>query len=200
MAADTEILVLYYSREGHTEAMARQVVRGVESVPGVTARLRTVPALRDPRRPADAPAEEDGPPWVENTDLADCAGLVLGSPTRFGNMAAALKYFLDGTGSEWFSGTLSGKPAGLFTSTSSPHGGQETTPLSMMLPLLHHGMVIVGLPYSEPGLTRTRGGGSPYGAGHVSGRDGERALDEDEQALCRALGRRVAETALKLAG
>jgi len=196
--APLEILVLYYSREGHTERMARQVVRGVDSVPGVTARLRTVPAVRDERRSVAAREPSEGPPWVENADLADCAGLVLGSPTRFGNMAAALKYFFDGTGSEWFSGTLAGKPAGLFTSSSSAHGGQETTPLSMMLPLLHHGMLIVGLPYTEPALSRTRGGGSPYGAGYVTGTDGERALDEDEQALCRALGKRVAETARRL--
>ncbi len=192
-----EILVLYYSREGNTQDMARHVVQGVESVDGVTARLRTVPPVHDGRKTVQADLPESGPAWVEAADLAECGGLVLGSPTRFGNMAAALKYFFDGTGAEWFSGTLTGKPAGVFTSSSSPHGGQESTLLSMMIPLLHHGMLIVGLPYSEPGLTRTRGGGSPYGAGHVSGKDGDRKLDEDEKALCRALGRRVAETALR---
>lgn len=198
MNTGVEVLVLYYSSGGHTEAMARQVVRGVEQVPGITARLRTVPPVNDLRAPREAHEPLSGPPWVEATDLAECAGLVLGSPTRFGNMAAALKFFLDGTGSEWFSGTLSGKPAGVFTSSSSPHGGQESTLLSMMLPLLHHGMVLVGLPYSEPALNQTRGGGSPYGAGHVSGPDGARKLDEDEASLCRALGKRVATVAEKL--
>jgi NAD(P)H dehydrogenase (quinone) len=195
----SEILVIYYSREGHTETMARQVVRGVEQVPGMTARLRTVPPVRDVREANDAQEPNSGPPWVETADLDECVGLVLGSPTRFGNMAAALKFFLDSTGADWFSGTLSGKPAGVFTSSSSPHGGQESTLLSMMLPLLHHGMVIVGLPYSEPALNRTRGGGSPYGAGYLAGPDGDRAFDEDEASLCRALGARVARTAQKLA-
>ncbi|MEM1411656.1 MAG: NAD(P)H:quinone oxidoreductase [Pseudomonadota bacterium] len=195
---DREILVLYYSREGHTEAMARQIVRGIERVPGMTARLRTVPAVHDERVAHDAQDPQSGPPWVEAADLDECTGLILGSPTRFGNMAAALKYFLDRTGAEWFSGTLAGKPAGVFTSSSSQHGGQESTLLSMMLPLLHHGMLIVGLPYTEPALTRTRGGGSPYGAGFVTGSDGERPMDEDEQALCRALGARVAELASRL--
>jgi NAD(P)H dehydrogenase (quinone) len=199
VTSGAEVLVLYYSSDGHTETMARQVVRGVEQVSGMTARLRTVPAVRDVRSAQEGKEPESGPPWVEPSDLADCAGLVLGSPTRFGNMAAALKFFLDGTGAEWFSGTLSGKPAGVFTSSSSPHGGQESTLLSMMLPLLHHGMVIVGLPYSEPALNRTRGGGSPYGAGYVTGADGARELDEDEASLCRALGKRVALTARKLA-
>jgi NAD(P)H dehydrogenase (quinone) len=198
VTTDAEILVLYYSSDGHTERMARQVVRGVEQVPGMTARLRTVPPVRDVRVAVKGEEPDSGPPWVETADLADCAGLVLGSPTRFGNMAAALKFFLDGTGAEWFSGTLSGKPAGVFTSSSSPHGGQESTLLSMMLPLLHHGMMIVGLPYSEPALNRTRGGGSPYGAGYVTGADGARQLDEDEASLCRALGKRVALTARKL--
>jgi len=193
-----EILVLYYSRYGATEKMARQVVLGVESVDGATACLRTVPPVHDGRKAVEAELPDDGPAWVEAADLERCDGLVLGSPTRFGNMAAALKFFLDSTGGEWFSGTLTGKPAGVFTSSSSPHGGQESTPLSMMIPLLHHGMLIVGIPYSEPALNRTKGGGSPYGAGHVSGPDGERALDDDETALCRALGKRLAETALRL--
>ncbi len=198
MSEPLDILVLYVSHSGHTEAMARQVVRGVERVPGATARLRTVPLVHDERQAVEAVEPDSGPPWVERSDLAECAGLVLGSPTRFGNMHAALKHFLDGTVAEWFSGALIGKPAAVFTSTGSPHGGQETTPLSMMLPLLHHGMLIVGLPYSEPALSRTRGGGSPYGAGHVAGSDGERALDEDEKALCHALGKRLAETAARL--
>jgi len=193
-----EVLVLYYSREGHTEEMARQVVQGVESVAGVTARLRTVPSVHDGRKTHEVDLPDRGPAWVEPADLAECAGLVLGSPTRFGNMAAALKYFLDATGAEWFSGTLSGKPAGVFTSSSSPHGGQESTLLSMMIPLLHHGMLIVGIPYSEVGLTRTRGGGSPYGAGYLTGKDGDRPMDDDERDLCRALGRRVAKAALRL--
>ena len=195
-----EILVLYYSLHGHTEQMARQVVRGVESVSGASARLRTVPPVRDLRTAVESLQDDAdrGPAWAETRDLIECDGLVMGSPTRFGNMAAALKYFLDGSAAEWYSGALAGKPAGVFTATASPHGGQETTLLSMMLPLLHHGMILTGLPYTEPGLVRTRGGGSPYGAGHVSGWDGQRDLDEDEQALCRALGARVAGLALKL--
>lgn len=199
MTTGVNILVLYYSREGHTETMARQVVRGIERVPGATARLRTVPPVHDERHDHTARLPDSGPSWVEHADLEECDGLVLGSPTRFGNMAAALKHFIDGTGAQWFSGTLSGKPAGVFTSSASPHGGQESTLLSMMLPLLHHGMLLVGLPYTEPGLLRTRGGGSPYGAGYLTGRDGDRPLDDDEQTLCRALGERVARTAAQLA-
>ncbi len=198
MSRDIDILVLYYSREGHTEAMARQVVRGIERVEGATARLRTVPPVHDERQSHNAQEPDSGPPWVEAADLEACDGLVLGSPTRFGNMAAAMKYFIDSTGAGWFSGTLSGKPAGVFTSTSSPHGGQESTLLSMMLPLLHHGMLLVGLPYTEPALLRTQGGGSPYGAGYLSGQDGERPMDDDERTLCRALGERVARTAARL--
>lgn len=193
-----EILVLYYSRSGHTLAMARQVARGIESVGGVTARLRTVPPVNDERQPAAASDPASGPPWVENRDLVECDGMVMGSPTRFGNMAAPLKHFLDGTGSEWFSGALVGKPAAVFTSTASMHGGQETTLLSMMLPLLHHGMLVLGIPYTEPELNLTQSGGTPYGASHLAGREGERSLDEDESRLCRVLGRRVAETARKL--
>ncbi len=193
-----EILVLYYSLHGHTGAMARQVTRGVESVDGVVARLRTVPPVNDERKDAPASSPESGPPWATRRDLAETQGLVLGSPTRFGNMAAPLKYFLDGTASDWYSGTLTGKPAGVFCSTASLHGGQESTLLSMMLPLLHHGMMLVGLPYSEPGLIKTRGGGSPYGASAWTGWEGERELDAEETELCRALGRRIAETARRL--
>jgi NAD(P)H dehydrogenase (quinone) len=157
-----------------------------------------VPPLRGSRDDAPADGPEGGPAWVTHQDLADCGGLLLGSPTRFGNMAAPLKYFLDGTSAEWFSGTLAGKPAGVFTSTATLHGGQETTLLSMMLPLLHHGMLLVGLPYTEPGIIRTQAGGTPYGASHYSGWEGERGLDDTEAGLCRALGRRVAAAALKL--
>ncbi|MBT8063303.1 MAG: NAD(P)H:quinone oxidoreductase [Xanthomonadales bacterium] len=178
--------------------MARQIARGVESVEGATARLRTVPPIRSQRDEPRTDVPADGPPYASNQDLADCAGLILGSPTRFGNMAAALKYFIDGTASEWYSGELAGKPAAVFTSTASLHGGQETTLLSMMLPLLHHGMVIAGLPYTEPGLIKTRGGGTPYGASQFSGWQGERELDEHEAQLCRRLGQRVAGLALKL--
>jgi NAD(P)H dehydrogenase (quinone) len=194
-----DILIVYYSLHGHTAAMARQVARGVDGVAGCAARLRTVPPVRSSADPIQAEPPEDGPPLASLRDLEECGGLLLGSPTRFGNMAAALKYFLDGSSALWHAGTLAGKPAGVFTSTASLHGGQETTALSMMLPLLHHGMLLVGLPYTEPGVIRTRGGGSPYGAGHFSGWEGERELDEHETALCRALGRRVAESARKLA-
>lgn len=193
----TEILVLFYSLHGNTRDMAREVARGVESVAGCQARLRTVPAVS----PADEPArssEDDGPARATREDLAECHGLALGSPTRFGNMSSALKHFLDGTGSEWFSGTLVGKPAGVFTSTGTIHGGQESTLLSMMVPLLHHGMLIVGLPYTLPELSRTRSGGTPYGPSHVAGTDSDRPLDDDERRLCRALGRRLAETAVRL--
>ncbi|MDT8320063.1 MAG: NAD(P)H:quinone oxidoreductase [Xanthomonadales bacterium] len=194
-----EILVLYYSLHGHTAAMARHVARGVEQAEGASARLRTVAPVSDGLQRGVTQVPESGPPYVSRADLAECAGLVLGSPTRFGNMAAALKYFIDGTSAEWFSGRLEGKPAGFFTSTATQHGGQESTPLSMMLPLLHHGMLIVGIPFSESSLLHTKGGGSPYGAGHVAGWEGDRDLDEDEIRLCRALGRRVADTALRLA-
>lgn len=193
-----EILVLYYSLHGHTGAMARQIARGVESVDGVSARLRTVPPVSNGQSETQADVPDDGPPFASNQDLADCAGLILGSPTRFGNMAAALKYFVDGTSAEWFSGALAGKPAAVFTSTASLHGGQESTLLSMMLPLMHHGMLMVGLPYTEPGIIRTQSGGTPYGASQYSGWEGERELDSTESELCRALGRRVAGIALKL--
>ncbi|MAT93857.1 MAG: NAD(P)H-quinone oxidoreductase [Halioglobus sp.] len=192
---DPFVLVLYYSRGGATAAMAQQVGRGVELVPGVGARLRTVPPVSADceQRADDIPAS--GPVYCELDDLRDCTGLVLGSPTRFGNMAAPLKYFLDQTSSLWLSGAMIDKPAGVFTSTSSLHGGQESTLLSMLLPLLHHGMLIAGLPYSEPGLMRTHSGGTPYGASHWAGESNERDLDETEAALCRALGSRVARLA-----
>lgn len=194
----TEILIVFHSVHGNTLAMAREVARGVESIQGAAARLRTVAPVTSAIDPsARAPATE-GPALVDAADLEACDGLILGSPTRFGNMAAAVKYFLDGTAGEWFSGRLAGKPAAVFTSTGSLHGGQEATLLSMMLPLLHHGMLLVGLPYSEPELSTTRSGGTPYGASHLAGKDSDRPLDEDEARLCRALGRRVADIAVRL--
>ncbi len=194
----TEILVLYYSRFGATEALAREVCQGIDAVNEVTSRLRTVAAVSTVTEATGDAIPEDGPPYATIEDLKECAGLVMGSPTRFGNMAASLKYFLDGTGSEWLSGTLSGKPAGVFTSTSTLHGGQETTLLSMALPLLHHGMLIVGLPYTEDALSKTTTGGTPYGASHVTwNRDADRLSDEEKQ-LAQALGTRVAEIASRL--
>nr|WP_314489938.1 NAD(P)H:quinone oxidoreductase [uncultured Pseudomonas sp.] len=191
------ILVLYYSRNGSTTEMARHIARGIEQA-GMEARLRTVPAISTECEAVapDIPAE--GAVYASLDDLKHCSGLVLGSPTRFGNMAAPLKYFLDGTSNLWLTGALVGKPAGVFTSTASLHGGQETTLLSMMMPLLHHGMLITGLPYSESALLNTTGGGTPYGPSHHAGADGKRKLDEHEIALCRALGKRLAETAMKL--
>ena len=194
----SEILVLYYSRNGKTAQLARLVARGVEEVPGMTARLRSVPPVAPVTEVSAPPEPEDGAPYVTLADLRECAGLVLGSPTRFGNMAAPLKYFLDSTAADWVSGTLAGKPAGVFTSTSTQHGGQETTLVSMMLPLLHHGMLIVGIPYTEAALNRTSGGGSPYGASHVSGTSDQHAINEDERLLARVIGRRVADVALRL--
>lgn len=194
----TEILVLYYSRYGSTANLADQVARGINSVDGCAARIRTVPAV-SPDTEASAPAVPDsGAPYASVTDLEECAGLVMGSPTRFGNMAAALKYFLDGTAGAWLSGALAGKPAGVFTSTSSLHGGQETTLLTMAIPLLHHGMFLVGVPYSEPALSSTSTGGTPYGASHVAPEQTATALSEEETRIARALGRRVAETAVRL--
>lgn len=194
----TEVLVLYYSRFGATEALAREVCRGVDTVSQIASRLRTVPAVSSVTSATEDAIPDDGPPYVTIDDLKECAGLVMGSPTRFGNMAASLKYFLDGTGSEWLSGTLSGKPAGVFTSTSSLHGGQETTLLSMALPLLHHGMLIVGLPYTEAALSTTTTGGTPYGASHVTwNRDADK-LSDDEKQLAHALGARVADITAKL--
>jgi NAD(P)H dehydrogenase (quinone) len=186
-----EILVLYYSRQGSTAALARQVCRGVETVPGMQARLRTVAAVTASTERLDPSVPNEGPPYATPEDLVQCCGLVLGSPTRFGNMAAPVKFFLDGTSALWISGALVGKPAGVFTSTQTLHGGQESTLLSMMIPLLHHGMYLVGLPYSERGLTDTRSGGTPYGASH-----GE--LSELEAELARALGARVAGLAERL--
>lgn len=191
------ILVLYYSRHGATAEMARQIARGVE-LGGLEARLRTVPSVSADCEAVAPEIPSEGAPYASLDDLKNCAGLALGSPTRFGNMAAPLKYFFDGTSGLWLTGALVGKPAGVFTSTASLHGGQESTLLSMMLPLLHHGMLITGLPYSESALLETRGGGTPYGASHHAGNDGKRALDEHETALCRALGQRLAQTAVKL--
>lgn len=193
-----DILVLYYSLHGNVAQMARLVARGVEEVSGMQARVRTVPKVSSVCEATEGAVPGEGPPYAETRDLEECAGLVLGSPTRFGNMAAPLKYFLDGTADAWLSGTLAGKPAGVFTSTSTLHGGQETTLISMMLPLLHHGMVVLGLPYTEPALTRTETGGTPYGASHVAGPDSRRALSGDEKHLCLVLGRRVAELAAVL--
>lgn len=192
------ILVLYYSRHGATAAMAREAARGVEKVAGVEARLRTVPAVSALCEQTEDDIPNDGPLYCEVDDLRDCAGLVLGSPTRFGNMAAPLKYFVDQTSSLWLSGAMIDKPAAVFTSTSSLHGGQESTLLSMMLPLMHHGMVLAGLPYSEAGLMRSESGGTPYGASHWAGPDNNRSLDENEAGLCRALGGRVARLAMRV--
>lgn len=192
------ILVLYYSRYGNTAKMAEEVVRGVESVSGIEARLRTVPPVSPTIEATETSIPNEGPPYVTLDDLKNCAGLALGSPTRFGNMAAPLKYFLDSTVELWLSGALISKPAGCFTSTASMHGGQETTLLSMMLPLLHHGALIVGVPYSQPELVQTTTGGTPYGPSHVAGIDAKLALSEHEIKLCRALGKRLAELALKL--
>jgi NAD(P)H dehydrogenase (quinone) len=193
-----EILVLYYSRYGATAEMAQRIARGIESIPGCQARIRTVPAVSTV---CEATADEipaAGPPYATLEDLHECTGLVLGSPTRFGNMAAPLKYFIDSSSSLWLSGALAGKPAAVFTSTSSLHGGQETTLLSMMLPLLHHGMLIMGLPYSESELLTTQTGGTPYGPSHTAGTDSKRPLSAEEQHLCNALGKRIAATAVAL--
>ena len=195
-----EILILYYSRHGATATMAQQIARGVEEVSGAQARLRTVPAVSTVCEAVEDEIPADGPPYADHDDLRDCAGLILGSPTRFGNMASAMKYFIDSTSDVWLSGALAGKPAGVFTSTSSLHGGQESTLLSMMLPLLHHGMLISGLPYAETDLMHTTTGGTPYGPSHMAGADNKNPLSEEEKRLCKALGRRVAEVAVKLGG
>jgi len=192
------ILVLYYSRHGATAEMAHQIARGV-GASGLEARLRTVPPVSATCEAVEDSIPASGAPYATLEDLRDCAGLALGSPTRFGNMAAPMKYFLDGTSSAWLSGALVGKPAGVFTSTSSLHGGQESTLLSMMLPLLHHGMLLVGLPYSESDLAHTQSGGTPYGPSHLAGAQNERPLSDEEIRLCQAFGRRLGETALALA-
>ncbi|MGE5319201.1 MAG: NAD(P)H:quinone oxidoreductase [Hyphomicrobiaceae bacterium] len=194
----TEILVLYYSVGGSVRDMAHLLARGINQVEGTSARLRTVPPVAPRTEVAEPPVPEAGAPYVELADLEQCAGLALGSPTRFGNMAAPLKHFLDTTGALWARGTLAGKPAALFTSTASLHGGQETTLTSMMLPLLHHGMLIVGLPYTLPEVTTTASGGTPYGASHWAGANDDKPLTDDERTLCIALGKRLAETTRKL--
>lgn len=193
------LLVLYYSRDGATAEMARLVARGAEEA-GVEARLRTVPPVSTDCEATGPAVPDDGAPYATMDDLADCVALAVGSPTRFGNMAAPLKYFFDSTSGLWMKGALTGKPAGVFTSTGSMHGGQETTLLSMMLPLLHHGMLIAGLPYSEPDLAQTRDGGTPYGPSHVAGIDGKLPLTQVEKNLCQALGRRLAALAKALKG
>jgi NAD(P)H dehydrogenase (quinone) len=193
-----EILVLYYSRYGATEALAREVCRGIDAVAGCSARLRTVPAVSAVSESTEDDVPETGPPYATVDDLAQCGGIVMGSPTRFGNMSAALKYFLDSTGTDWIKGTLAGKPAGVFTSTSTAHGGNESTLLTMAIPLLHHGMLYVGLPYSEEQLSTTTTGGSPYGASHVTWNKKPDRLSDDEKHLAAALGKRVANIAIRL--
>jgi NAD(P)H dehydrogenase (quinone) len=196
--ANLTILVLYYSRHGATRKLAELIAQGVEGVSGCDARLRTVPAVSTVTEATEAAIPASGAPYAEPADLAECAGLALGSPTRFGNMAAAMKYFWDGTSAQWLSGVLAGKPACVFTSTGSLHGGQETTLLSMMLPLMHHGMLLLGLPYTQPELMDTAGGGTPYGASHWAGLDGARAMPDQTRTLAIALGRRLAQTAVRL--
>lgn len=194
----TEILVLYYSQGGAVRDMAQLIARGVESVTGAKARLRTVPKVSANCEATEPNIPSTGAPYAELADLEACAGIALGSPTRFGNMAAPMKYFLDGTAGLWLKGALIGKPAAVFTSSGSMHGGNESTLLTMMLPLMHHGMLIVGLPYSEPVLSSTQSGGTPYGASHIGGAMDDKPITEDERKLCIALGKRLAETALKL--
>ena len=199
MSALPFVLVLYYSRQGSTREMALQIARGVEQVPGIEAKVRTVPAISTTTESIEPSIPEEGAIYCSLEDLEECSGLALGSPTRFGNMAAPLKYFLDGTSSLWMNGGLSGKPASVFTSTASMHGGQETTLVSMMLPLIHHGMVVVGTPYSESALTETNTGGTPYGPSHYASEDKSPSeLSEHEISLCQAQGKRLAEIALKL--
>ncbi|MBT8439240.1 MAG: NAD(P)H:quinone oxidoreductase [Gammaproteobacteria bacterium] len=192
------ILVLYYSTHGATTEMAKQIARGVEENTAMQAMLRTVPAVSAKTQATEDSIPAEGAPYVTLDELKNCSALALGSPTRFGNMASAMKYFLDGTSSLWMSGALIGKPAGVFTSSSSLHGGQESTLLSMMLPLMHHGMLIMGLPYSEPALITTQAGGTPYGPSHVAGKENNQPLTDEEKLLCRALGKRLADTAEKL--
>lgn len=194
-----EILVLYFSHHGAVRQMAQLVARGVEHVDGITARVRTVPRVSSVAEATSPAVPESGAPYAELKDLEECIGIAVGSPTRFGNMAAPMKYFWDGTGSLWLKGTLVGKPAAVFTSSTSMHGGQETTLTSMMLPLLHHGMLIVGIPYSEPDLLTTASGGTPYGASHTAGTSSDQPITEHERKLCMALGKRLALAAVKLA-
>lgn len=198
IAPNLPILVLYYSRHGATRKLAELIAQGIDSVPGCEARLRTVPAVSTVAEAIEPDVPKEGAPYVELRDLEECAGLALGSPTRFGNMAAAMKYFLDGSSTQWLSGALAGKPASVFTSTGSLHGGQESTLLSMMIPLLHHGMLLLGLPYTHPQLMTTSSGGSPYGASHWSGANGSNPISDDSRTLAIALGRRLAETASRL--
>lgn len=195
-----EILVLYYSQGGTTEEMARIVAHGVEQVAGMQARLRSVPPVSTVCEAVESDIPDQGAPYATLEDMQECAGLVMGSPTHFGNMAAPLKYFIDSTSSLWMGGDLIGKPAAVFTATASMHGGQESTLLSMMLPLLHHGMILMGLPYSEQALLQTQTGGTPYGASRLTSAEDNRSLSDDEKALCKALGQRVAETAQQLRG
>lgn len=192
------ILVLYYSRYGNTAKMADLIARGIEQVDGATATIRTVPSVSPNTEATEEKVPESGAPYATIEDLKNCDGLAMGSPTRFGNMASAMKYFWDGTSGLWLSGALVGRPATLFTSTASMHGGQETTILSMMLPLIHHGMIIAGVPYSVPELTTTQTGGTPYGASHTAGADAQNPISDDEKAICIAQGKRLAELALKL--
>jgi len=194
-----EILILYYSHHGAVKQMAQFIARGVEQIDGVAARVRTVPRVSTVVEATEAAVPDSGAPYAELKDLEACIGIAVGSPTRFGNMAAPMKYFWDGTGSLWMKGTLAGKPAAVFTSSSSMHGGQETTLTSMMLPLMHHGMLIVGIPYSEPDLLNTTSGGTPYGASHTAGISSDQSITEHERRLCMALGKRLALTAMKLA-
>lgn len=194
----SRILVLYYSQGGAVREMAQLIARGVESVPNIKARIRTVPKVSANCEATEPEIPNSGAPYVEQSDLEECIGLALGSPTRFGNMAAPMKYFLDGTVGLWLKGALIGKPAAVFTSTGSMHGGNETTLITMMLPLMHHGMLMVGLPYSEPELSSTQTGGTPYGASHIGGAMDDKPISTDERKLCLALGKRLAQTALKL--
>jgi NAD(P)H dehydrogenase (quinone) len=194
----SDILVLYYSHAGSVRELARHIARGVDSVTGMSARVRTVPKVSAVIEAVAAGVPDDGPPYVTSADLSECIGLAMGSPTRFGNMAAPMKYFLDGLGGEWMRGTLSGKPGSVFTSSASMHGGQESTLLTMMVPLLHHGMVIVGLPFTESELSATRDGGTPYGASHVAGAKGELPVSETEKKLAFVQGKRLAQIAQKL--
>jgi NAD(P)H dehydrogenase (quinone) len=194
-----DILVLYYSRGGATAALAREVCKGVDAVSGMSARLRTVPQVSAVTEAVEDAVPDSGPPYASNADLEECAGLIMGSPSNFGNMAASLKHFLDGTVGDWLRGVAVGKPAGVFASTGSLHGGQESTLISMSVPLLHHGMIVVGLPYSEEALSTTRSGGTPYGPTHVSWNRNPDSLSEEEKILARALGKRVADIARRLA-